>query len=307
MRSLYFIFLFCGAQSLHFAALPDSGSYFPHAVGNQWFYLYNDGSLQKLRIAGDSTDLAGYTYISMYWQITKANNEQTTSLWQYKINKNEDSLWGPTLLDKLALKFPLSEGEIFVTRHDTIHVLHQPPRYAPVENAKALEVKPVNWRGRLFPSVSIGYENIRDNDSNTVLGLYYEQIQYAQGLGIIWYGNEVEYKELIGCVINGDTLGYFVDVKNESAATPKSFCLEQNYPNPFNNATNISFQLTAACHATLKVYNITGKEVAVLINKELHAGSHTVNFNATDLPTGVYVYRLQAGNTTVVKKMILLK
>ncbi len=86
-----------------------------------------------------------------------------------------------------------------------------------------------------------------------------------------------------------------------------SFILEQNYPNPFNPATTINYQLQNDSKVTLKVYNIFGQEVASLVNANERAGAHSVNFDASKLPSGVYLYNLQAGNTSVTKKMTLLK
>lgn len=88
---------------------------------------------------------------------------------------------------------------------------------------------------------------------------------------------------------------------------PKEFGLEQNYPNPFNPTTNISYNLPQAADVTLTVYNMLGKEVAVLVNGQKSAGSHTVAFDASGLSSGVYMYRLQSNAITVTKMMTLLK
>lgn len=88
---------------------------------------------------------------------------------------------------------------------------------------------------------------------------------------------------------------------------PKSFALGQNYPNPFNPATVISYSLPKAGHVTLKVYDIIGRQVAVLYSGNRQPGRYTVNFDASKLASGVYFYRLRAGNYVTTKKMILLK
>jgi WD40 repeat protein len=88
---------------------------------------------------------------------------------------------------------------------------------------------------------------------------------------------------------------------------PIKFTLVQNYPNPFNPTTDISFSIPEPGNAKLAVYDILGQEVAVLVNGILNAGRHDVTFNASSLPGGVYFYRLQADNSIMVKKMILLK
>jgi hypothetical protein len=88
---------------------------------------------------------------------------------------------------------------------------------------------------------------------------------------------------------------------------PTAFALEQNYPNPFNPSTKISWQLTVGSQATLKVYDILGKEVASLVNEYRQAGKYETEFNAEVLSSGVYFYQLKAGDFLQTKKMILLK
>jgi aminopeptidase N len=85
------------------------------------------------------------------------------------------------------------------------------------------------------------------------------------------------------------------------------FRLEQNYPNPFNTSTQIRFKIPSLQKVLLKVFNPLGENVAVLANEELPAGDYTINFNPTDLPSGVYLYSLTAGESIETKKMILLK
>lgn len=88
---------------------------------------------------------------------------------------------------------------------------------------------------------------------------------------------------------------------------PQKFSLSQNYPNPFNPSTRIEYSLPHSEYVTLKVYNIVGQEVKTIVNNYKNAGNYIVNFNADDIPSGVYFYSLHAGNFSQVKKMILLK
>lgn len=98
----------------------------------------------------------------------------------------------------------------------------------------------------------------------------------------------------------------FSNTKN-LAERPKEFKLEQNYPNPFNPTTTIQFAVPSVSDVKLEVFNILGQKVASLVNRRMEAGVHTVNFNATNLSSGVYFYRLQAGNFVQTKKMMLVK
>ncbi|MBM2841695.1 MAG: hypothetical protein HW412_2223, partial [Bacteroidetes bacterium] len=101
-------------------------------------------------------------------------------------------------------------------------------------------------------------------------------------------------------------LGEPVSVK-EGTETPKEFTLLQNYPNPFNPSTKISFQLPAVSFVTLRVFDLLGREVGTLVNKEMEAGSHSVTWDAADVSAGVYFYKLQAGAFGDVKKLLVLK
>ncbi len=92
-----------------------------------------------------------------------------------------------------------------------------------------------------------------------------------------------------------------------TAALPVTYSLSQNYPNPFNPTTTIRFALPNAGDVSLAVYDILGRKVAELVHGNLTAGYHTVNFNASNLASGVYFYRIHAGDFVSVKKLMLLK
>ena len=96
-------------------------------------------------------------------------------------------------------------------------------------------------------------------------------------------------------------------VKADPTARPTEFMLDQNYPNPFNPTTSIRYSLPTAGNVTLKVFDIIGKEVTTLVNGYQQNGQYTVTFNASNLSSGMYFYRLETGSTTQVKKMVLLK
>jgi aminopeptidase N len=93
----------------------------------------------------------------------------------------------------------------------------------------------------------------------------------------------------------------------EDQIVPDKFSLKQNYPNPFNPSTKIKYTLASKAFVVLKVFNILGKEVATLVNNEQDAGSYSVDFDASNLKSGVYFYRIEAGKFIDTKKMILLK
>jgi hypothetical protein len=108
--------------------------------------------------------------------------------------------------------------------------------------------------------------------------------------------------------VSPDSFTVDVETSIKDGVKPEDFYLAQNFPNPFNPSTNINFGLPAASAVDLRIYNLLGEEVAVLINNEFKsAGNYSIQFNASNLPSGVYVYRLASGEIISSKKMILTK
>jgi hypothetical protein len=94
---------------------------------------------------------------------------------------------------------------------------------------------------------------------------------------------------------------------NGELSKATDFSLEQNYPNPFNPTTTITFYLPKSSMVTLKVYNIMGEEITTLVSETYAAGKHEYKWDATNMPSGLYFYRIKAGSFTDLKKMILMK
>lgn len=101
--------------------------------------------------------------------------------------------------------------------------------------------------------------------------------------------------------------GGSTSIESNTGTIAKEFSLSQNFPNPFNPATSIKYNLSVKSHASLKVYNGLGKEITELVNEVQVNGIHEVKFNAANLSSGVYYYKLTAGNFSETKKMILIK
>lgn len=101
--------------------------------------------------------------------------------------------------------------------------------------------------------------------------------------------------------------GVVVGINNNNNNIPANYSLEQNYPNPFNPSTKINFSIPKSGMVDLRVFDILGREVAALINGMTQAGTHSVEFNASELSSGVYLYTLKAGDFKATKKMLLIK
>ena len=126
-------------------------------------------------------------------------------------------------------------------------------------------------------------------------GIYYWSVQAIDGA-------------MAGSVFSQEgifTIGSVLSSENESL--PNEFKLGQNYPNPFNPATTIKYMIKDQSLVSLKIYDVLGNEVATLVNEIKPKGAYTFKFDASSLPSGVYFYRLTAGNFIETKKMLLLK
>jgi photosystem II stability/assembly factor-like uncharacterized protein len=115
-----------------------------------------------------------------------------------------------------------------------------------------------------------------------------------------------------GAIFKTTTGGNFVGIQNNSGEVPIAFSLYQNYPNPFNPSTKISYDLPSEANVKLTVYDDLGREVKSLVNEKQNAGKYEIVFNALNLPSGVYYYKLETGGSsgsgfTQTKKMVLIK
>jgi len=139
--------------------------------------------------------------------------------------------------------------------------------------------------------------------------------RYAKDIGLIECsqgGMSLSSQSVLkGCVINGvvygDTSYYLVGFEQVSEITPVRFELSQNYPNPFNPVTEISFDIPKSTLVSLTVYDALGREVETLLNEVVNAGTYKYNWDASSYPSGVYLYRLTAGDFSITKKMTLIK
>ncbi len=108
-------------------------------------------------------------------------------------------------------------------------------------------------------------------------------------------------------IILGKTPSIATSITARDDQTPSTFFLSQNYPNPFNPSTTIRYQVREAGMVSLRVYDAIGREVAMLVNGRAEAGSYAVSFSGAELPSGMYLYRLQSSAGTEVRKMLLMK
>jgi photosystem II stability/assembly factor-like uncharacterized protein len=163
----------------------------------------------------------------------------------------------------------------------------------------------------------------------------------TQGIGFLnentgWIGGDISYtykttngglnwqEDNFGRYVNrirfiNDSIGYGagsnmykftnepIGIQQISTEVPEQFALYQNYPNPFNPMTKIKFEIPLESFVTIKIYNALGKEISALAEDYLQGGSYSVNWDAANYPSGIYIYKLTANDISVSKKMILIK
>jgi hypothetical protein len=139
------------------------------------------------------------------------------------------------------------------------------------------------WSSRLFIPSIIEYYNS------------------AGDMGALWVGGPSPYK------LYWDGYNLTTRINNNKTETPDKYSLSQNYPNPFNPVTKINFSIPKNGFVTIKIYDILGKEVDVLVNKEYSAGVYSIDYDGSKLSSGVYFYKLCSGNFIETKKMMLVK
>ena len=120
-------------------------------------------------------------------------------------------------------------------------------------------------------------------------------------MGAIWVGGPTPYR------LYYDGYNLATRINNNQSEIPQVYSLGQNYPNPFNPTTKIDFSIPKNGSVTLKIFDMVGKEIETIIDKEMNAGNYTVDFNAARLSSGTYFYKLTSGSFTETKKMILVK
>ena len=170
------------------------------------------------------------------------------------------------------------------------------------------------------PVTNIGWIMTQGSDVRMMLNVGPFQLQanspvdiivaYTVGRGSDHLNSITVARNLVSVVLNEyrSNFGTITGLDDEQSINViKDFLLYQNYPNPFNSSTKIKYQVAKAVNVTLKVYDLLGREVAILVNEEKKPGVYEVEFNGSGLSSGVYFYKLNAGDFTQTKKLMLLK
>ncbi len=202
-------------------------------------------------------------------------------------------------------------GEPDVTPNSNIPIPFEPTRYSTIriqENDSLL----LKWTGQGlydFFKVQVSEDSMFSNIIiDSTLKSSFLTIQNPDSTNYYW-----RVSSSVNSVYSSwtETWNFKVDfvtgVDKYKNVLPKVFYLAQNFPNPFNPVTKIYFSVPSSQIVKLQIYNILGQQVKTLVNKQMEAGNYSADFNAANLPSGIYLYKLQAGNFSQVKKMLLIK
>jgi hypothetical protein len=160
-----------------------------------------------------------------------------------------------------------------------------------VDNSQSVDVT-LSWNKTLLEGLAGSLQlNLKDNSNNAIVDM--------KQVGSYTFTYSTPRSFSINAIITS--------VGNNKGNIPNEYALAQNYPNPFNPSTRIDYQLPSNGTVTLKIYNALGQEVRNLVNRNQDAGYYTINFNASQLSSGIYFYKLQSGSFVRTKKMILTK
>ena len=143
-----------------------------------------------------------------------------------------------------------------------------------------------------------------DGDEISIVGGLMECENMPVGAIIVYEINGMFWRE------PGDTTGfqiYGLEAGDPISPVPTTYLTASNYPNPFNPVTSISYGLPTSGDVTLKVFDIVGREIATLVNGYHAAGTYSVGWNAADLPSGIYLYRVTVGSQSFTNRMVLMK
>ena len=273
-----------------FSQVPLPESFFPSAVGNVWEFDTDYGFVRR-KIAKDSIGIDGSKYLFL------APNTDP----EYKIDSSFNVYWQPTSSFNIQKLYKLNadSGETWIS--DT--------RYN--EIARVNDIFQTYIFGKLRYVRDIGYYDPGAPDDTTITdnSIFISDTWLVSGIGEYYEyrAEEGPTMQLLGCIINGDTLGSITSVKENNTEVPKDYKLYQNYPNPFNPITTIKFEIPESGNVKLSVYNLLGEEVKELINGYMNKGIHNVKFEGVNLASEVYIYTLTSGGFVYTKKMVLIK
>jgi len=249
---------------------------------------FNDGTLQT--VTNQPTDVL--FQVDVAGAVSAINNQPFTVVNTVHLAGGTSPLQWPNLGwpdGEINLMIPLNDDGMDgdVTAGDMI--------FSTTVTFPAFTTFPVSYKFGI--NYGDAANNQGGNDNENAIGANHEFALFPSA----WYCETLDTFGIMGYK------DFVTDVEPVNTVIPSAYALDQNYPNPFNPTTNINFSIPNEAFVTLDVYNAIGQKVASLVNEDKSAGTYTVDFNATNLTSGIYFYKITADNFTDTKKMILMK
>jgi PKD repeat protein len=285
------------------------------ANGNNWIMFSLEGTVSNKSAIGAKVKIKATINGTPVWQMREVSAQNNFN--GHNSLRVHFGLGNATSIDSVVIEFPSGQKKILTNA--TINIVNNVKEEIPTEylktNFKADKISGEVPLTVQFTDLSLFDPNLPatswewdfDNDGTVDATdqnpshIYIDEGDYSVRL-VVSNGNDAD------TLIRTDYISISpvtsVEVGDQ---LPTKFSLNQNYPNPFNPSTVIKYSVAEESFVTLKVYNILGLEVATLVNERKTPGLYELNFGGEKLPSGVYVYRIEAGNFTSSKKMLLIK
>jgi hypothetical protein len=275
-----------------FAQTLDPYKFFPSSVGNVWEYRITlTSGIERYEITSVSNDTNNNKFV--YFGVGGGGS------FSYKIDTSYQVYKYPFGINWLYYKLDADSGDHWTIEPGT--------PFSPRLEAHVKGKFPAIIFGRETIIMKIIYYHyVQWFDTVAAWGRWIEYLAYGIGNIMTWDIEGGPEAVLRGCIIDGDTIGIITSV-NDINFNILPFELFQNYPNPFNTKTTIKYSINEPAKVKLIVYSLLGEEIKVLVNEYKPPGIHSVVFDASDLPSGIYIYSITTGTKTLSKKLILLK
>ena len=287
------ILLIISFSSITFGQYPQMD--FPLQIGNLWQYSEIPGSYTESKAIQDTVMPNGLTYTQINGALFYGYfRKEESKVFLYNLSLNDESV---------VYDFSLTTGDTL-----SINIIGSDTVVTTVYE---------EGTGEIFGLQRYYMAFLTKYSSSSAYAIRY----VTDGFGFTAYNGEVLSYGLSGAIINGIPYGNIIQVCNPKIY-PVVFNLSQNYPNPFNPVTTIKYSVPTSPYypspyqgegtrerffVTLKVYDVLGNEIETLINEEKLPGNYSVQFDGSNLSSGVYFYIMKANNYTETKKLILLK
>jgi hypothetical protein len=281
-------------------------SFWPHHVGDMWEYFVLDGvgnDTLQVRVIFDSTDPGGISHVRHHRQLVNPVRPPWFPWYNEFRVDTSGSVFGTGFLppNSVVYRFDVQVGQWWF-----VHYQGGPGG----DVAKLVDEYLATVFGQPTTVKEIWYFFTSDTSDTTIWLWQYSEL-LAEGFGTIFRGDgDLGYNlYLMGCKIDGVLYGdtTVVSVDEPGGRLPSTFVLHQNYPNPFNPNTTIRYSVATHGRASLRVYDLLGCEVAVLVDDMRYPGEYSVTWKPGDLPSGVYFYRLTTAAGSTARRMLLVK